>query len=46
MKNGLIEKKKALGDSLPPLTELIFENMFSIIELQKEFLDKALKIIK
>ena len=46
IKKGLIEKKRALGDALSPLTELIFENMFSIIELQKEFLDKALKIIK
>ncbi len=42
---GLEEKKAAMGGSLPPLVQLMFDNMFAIIGQQQEFLKNALVLI-
>lgn len=43
---GLNAKREFMKDSMPPMTMLIFENMFGIINQQKEFVKKALKLIE
>ncbi len=46
MQAGLDAKNAWMQNNIPPMTNLIFDNMFAIIKLQQEFLDQALKLIK
>ena len=43
---GLNAKKKAMQNSVPPITYFIFENMFELIRVQKEFVEKLITHMK
>lgn len=42
---GLEAKSTAMDNDIPPMTMLVFENMFAMIRLQQDFITKALKLI-
>ncbi len=44
--HGQKAKKEALGDELNPLIHLIFDNMFSIVKQQRDFLNKVLELLE
>lgn len=44
MQKGLDAKKAWMQNNVPPMTKLIFDNMFAIIRLQQEFVEQALKL--
>lgn len=46
LEKGLEIKKKALGSELPEITKIVFDNMFSQIYQQKEFIEKILSLLK
>lgn len=43
---GLEEKKAAMGGLLPPLVQLMFDNMFAIVRQQQDFINSALDLIR
>ncbi len=43
--NGLLAKKAALHGIIPPMTELIFENIFAIIRQQQDFIERAKQLL-
>ncbi len=46
MKAGLELKNSWMQNNMPPMTKLMFDNMFGIIKLQQEFIEEALKLLK
>lgn len=42
---GLKAKNEAIGQEVSPMVKLVFDNMFSIIKLQQDFVEKALKLL-
>lgn len=45
IKWGLEAKSQAMEHGLPPMVKLVFDNMFSIIKQQQEFVEQALKLL-
>lgn len=45
LEKGREEKRVALDNKFPPLTELIFDNMFQNVKRQLEFINKVIEII-
>lgn len=43
---GQKAKEEAMGDGLNPLMQLIFNNMFSIVKQQQDFLQQVLQLIE
>lgn len=46
VKRGLEAKDAAMQHNIPPMVNLIMENMFSIIKQQQDFVDKALLLLE
>lgn len=46
LQNGKTEKKKYMGEELPPVCELIFENMDAAIRQQIDFIDKIISLLR
>ncbi len=46
VKRGLEAKENAMQNNIPPMVNLIMENMFSIIKQQQDFVDKALELLE
>ncbi len=46
MQAGLESKNSWMQNNLPPMTKLMFDNMFGIIKLQQDFIEAALKLLK
>lgn len=46
VKRGLEAKDAAMQHQIPPMVNLIMENMFSIIKQQQDFVDKALALLE
>lgn len=46
VKRGLEAKDAAMQHQIPPMVRLIMDNMFSIIQQQQEFVEKALALLK
>lgn len=46
LENGKTEKKKYLGEQLPPLCELIFDNMNAAIQQQIDFIDQIINLMR
>jgi DNA-binding PadR family transcriptional regulator len=44
--DGLKEKKKATDGNIPPMVQLVFDNMFAVIEQQQHFVKKALEYLE
>ncbi len=43
---GQHAKKEAVGEQLGPLMHLVFDNMFSIVKQQQDFLTKVLQLLE
>jgi hypothetical protein len=46
VKSGFEAKDLAMQHKIPPMVQLIMENMFSIIKQQQDFVDKALALLE
>lgn len=46
VKHGLEAKDTAMQHKIPPMVNLIMENMFSIIKQQQDFVDRALALLE
>lgn len=45
LEQGLHEKTAALGGELPPMTRLIFDNMFAIIRQQQDMISNVIQLV-
>lgn len=46
MQQGVNAKNAWMQNNIPPMTKLVFDNMFAIIRLQQDFVEQALKLLK
>lgn len=44
--NGMKLKNVAMNNHIPPMTNLIFENMFAIVKQQQFFVENAIKLLE
>ncbi|KNZ41302.1 PadR family transcriptional regulator [Acetobacterium bakii] len=44
--NGMRLKNAAMSNHIPPMTNLIFENMFAIVKQQQSFVEKAIQLLE
>lgn len=46
MEYGLESKNAAMQNNIPPMTQLIFDHMFAVIQQQQDFVKKALLLLE
>lgn len=46
LESGMRLKDVAMGNHIPPMTILVFENMFAIVKQQQTFVEKAIQLLK